>query len=106
MMESIKKDFFEWVERLEAIFLQSGRDIHTEALGKAGGNIRTCLMGLPVNLLWSSVQQELKRCFSNLSTAAHAAVSLITIMQKPSESLHIYVSRYSRLHYAAADRTV
>ena len=38
--------------------------------------------------------------------AAHIAVSLNTIMQKPSESLHIYVSRYSRLHYAATDKTV
>ena len=26
-------------------------------------------------------------------------------MQKPNECLHIYVSRYSRLHYAATDKT-
>ena len=53
-------------------------------LGKAEGNVRTCPMGLPVNLLWSMVQQELKRCFSELSTAAHAAVSLNT--QKPNSA--------------------
>ena len=33
-------------------------------------------------------------------------MSLNTIMQKPSESLHVYVSRYSRLHYAATIKTV
>ena len=80
-----KGGFFEWVQRLEAACLQSRRDIHIEALGKAGGNVRTCIMGLPVNLLWSSVQQELRRCFSNY----HAAMNLNVIMQKPSESLHI-----------------
>ena len=50
-----KEGFFKWVERLEAACLQSGRDIHTEVLGKVGGNVRTCLMGIPVNLLWISV---------------------------------------------------
>ena len=49
-------------------------DICTEELGTAGGDVRTCLMGLPV--------------------------SLNTIMQKPNEFLHIYVSRYSRLQTA------
>ena len=37
--------------------------------------------------------------------AAHAAVSLNTIINKPSESLCIYVSGYSRLHYAATGKT-
>ena len=32
-------------------------------------------------------------------------MSLNTITQRPSESLHIYVSRYSRLHYASTDKT-
>ena len=50
-----KEEFFKWVERLEAACLHSRRDIHTDALGIAGGNTRTCLIGLPVNLLWSSV---------------------------------------------------
>ena len=50
-----KEGFFECVERLEAACLQSRRDIHTYMLGKVGGNIRTYLKGLPVNLLWNSV---------------------------------------------------
>ena len=66
----------------------------------------TCLIGLPMYLMWSPVQQELKRYFSKLPMAAHRAVSLNTIMQKPSESLCIYVSRHSRMHYAATDKTV
>ena len=94
----------EWIERLEAACLQSGGDIHTEVLSMAGGDVRTCLLGLPV-LFWSLVQQKLKRNFSNYPTAAHAAMSLNTIAQKPNETLHIYVSRYSRLHYAATDKT-
>ena len=84
-----KEGFFKWIERLAAACLQSRRDIHTEALGKAGGDIKTCLMDLPMNVLLSLVQQELKRCFSNLPTACHTAVHLNTITQKPSESLHI-----------------
>ena len=46
-----KEGIFEWVERLEAVCLQSERDIHTEVLGKAGGHVRTCLMVLPIHLL-------------------------------------------------------
>ena len=100
-----KEVFFKWVERWEAASLLSRSNIHTEALGTAGGDVRTCFMGLPMNLLWSSVQQECKRCFSNLPMAAHAAVSLNTITQKSNESLHMYVSRYRRLHYAATNKT-
>ena len=50
-----KKVFLKWVERLEAACLQGQKDIHTEALDKTGGEIKTCLMGLPMNLLWNSV---------------------------------------------------
>ena len=48
-----KEGIFEWIERLEAACLQSRGDIHTEVSGKAGGDIRTCLMGLLMILLWS-----------------------------------------------------
>ena len=72
---------------------------------KEGFCVRPWLMGLPVNLLWRSVWQELKRCFSNLPTAAHTANSPNTIMQKPDESLGIYVSRHRRLYYLATDKT-
>ena len=50
-----KEDFFEWIKRLEAACLQSGRDIHSEAPHKARGEGETCLTGLPMSLLWSSV---------------------------------------------------
>ena len=63
-----------------------------------------CLMGLPMNLLWSSAQQELKQGFSNFPTVANATVSLSAFTSKPNKSLHIYVSCYSRLHYAATDK--
>ena len=50
-----KEGFFQWVERLDTAWLQSGRDICTEPLSKVGSDVRTCGMGLTVNLLWSSV---------------------------------------------------
>ena len=50
-----KEGFFKWVERLEAVCLHSRRDIYTEVLGKADSYVRTFLMGLTVNLCWSSV---------------------------------------------------
>ena len=66
---------FEWVEKLESPCMQIRGDIHNDALGKAGGDTRTCLMGLPITLLLSSVRQEIKRCFPHLPMAAHAAKS-------------------------------
>ena len=50
-----KEGFFKCATILETACLQSGRDNCTEVLGKVGGGVRTCLMGLPLNLLWSSV---------------------------------------------------
>ena len=75
--------------REESAYLQSGHDIQNEELEKVGRDV--CLIGFPVILLWSSARQEVKRCFSNLSNAAHDAVSLPTITQKQNESLHIYI---------------
>ena len=46
-----KEGFFKWVERLVAACYKSGKDIHTEVLSKARSDIRTCFMGLLVNLL-------------------------------------------------------
>ena len=43
-------------------------------------------------------------CYSNLPADAHAIISLNAIAQKPNESLHIYISYYSRLHYVATDK--
>ena len=49
---TMKEDFSEMFERLEVTCLQSRWDIIDEALGMGGGDIRMCLMGLPVTLLW------------------------------------------------------
>ena len=52
-------------------------------------------MGLSMTLLLNLENQELKRYFSNLPTALHAAVNLKTITQKLKESLYIFISMYS-----------
>ena len=44
----------------KAACLQSRREIHTEVLSKAGGDVRTFLMGLAVNLPWSSVCDKIQ----------------------------------------------
>ena len=90
---------------LESHCLQSGNYICNEALGKVGDDVHTCLTGLPMNLLWHSVHQELQWCLSNLSTAAHAPVKLNTITQKPSGSLPTSILKHSQLHYMAMDNT-
>ena len=51
-------------------------------------------MVLPMNLLWSSVP-----------TATHVTVGLNTIIQKLKESLHIYVSHYSRFHFVLTEES-
>ena len=60
VFDGTKKDFFEWIERLESAGLQSGSDIHNEALGKINSDKRTCLLGLHMTLLGSSIRKELK----------------------------------------------
>ena len=61
------------------------------------------LYGPPCDPTMELSSQELRDLFLICPTAAHAALSLNT--QKPNEFLHIYLSRYSRLHYEAADNT-
>ena len=92
------------MDQKAASCLQSEKDICSEALEKMGNDARTYLMGLPMNLLWISVCQELKQCFSNFATSAHATVSHNTIMQKPSKSLCTYVPHYNTLYCAVTDK--
>ena len=89
------------MDQKAASCLQSERDICSEALEKMGNDARTYL---PMNLLWISVCQELKQCFSNFATSAHATVSHNTIMQKPNESLCTYVPHYNTLYCAVTDK--
>ena len=94
-----KGDFFKWMEWLESVCLLSRYDICSKALRKVIGDVRTCLIGLPMTLLWNSVYQELKGCFPSLSTATHVTKSLNIIMQKPHQSLH------NQVYYVALDKT-
>ena len=65
-----------WLERLETTCLQTGCDIHMEALGRAGGGILDCLIGMPNNQPWEASREELKRCFSDLTSLGHTATQL------------------------------
>ena len=73
--------------------------------GRVAGDTRTGLMDLPMTLLWSSISQESKQCFSNRPTTAQAAVSLNAVTHKPNESLYINISCYGSFHYTATDKT-
>ena len=99
-----KEDFFDWVERLEAVCVRSGRDIYTEALGKSSGDVLACLMGMPENQAWSLCRDELQRYYSPLMTSAHAAIVLDRLKQKKGESLRIYINKYMKYHHFATGK--
>ena len=47
-------------ESLEALYLQSDRDVRAEALGRLKGGVRDCLLSMPINQCWESTTEELK----------------------------------------------
>ena len=87
MMEAIEKNFFPWLDWLEAACYYCGRDIKTEALGRSGGPVQNVTMALPHNKSWLAIREELKRCFSYQISLEHTAAQLENMTQKPNEPL-------------------
>jgi hypothetical protein len=100
-----KEDFFDWIDALEAMCLQSGRDIHTEAMGRSNKEVRDTIMSMPKLQKWSVTKEVLRINFSNLPTMAHAAAQLEVMMQKPKESLRSYIYKYAKMLFAATSKT-
>ena len=98
-----QEKFFEWVEAIEAACLATNRSPRLLALGRSGGTVREMIQHFPTTVSWPDLRKELRRCFSNIPSAAHAAMELNKIAQKPEESLRIYCARYGKLQYAVTD---
>ena len=103
-MEAIEKEFFPWLDRLEAACYYCGRDIKTEALGRSVGPVQNVIMALPHNKSWLAIREELKRCFSDQILLGHTAAQLENMTQKPNEPLRLYIYRYSKLHKAVTQK--
>ena len=82
----------------------SGRYIKTEALGRSAGPVQNVIMALPNARSWKAIREELKRCFSDQTSLGHAAAQLENMMQKPNETLRLYIFRYSKIHKSVTKR--
>ena len=67
--------------------LSNSRNIQTEALSLARGQVAECLLALPPDQSWSVSRAELERIFSNVNSVAHAATKLANIEQEPGEHM-------------------
>ena len=98
MMETIERNFFPWLDHLEAACYYCGRDIKTEALGRSAGPVQNVIMALPHTKSWSAIREELKRCFSDQILLGHTAAQLENMTQKPNGPLRLHIYQYSNLH--------
>ena len=96
--------FHDWIEQIETLCQESGRDIITELLGRAGPQVQRIIKSIPENKPYSKKREELMRCCSHIQSKVHAAKELQDLMQKPEENLRAYIHRFSYLHYHATDK--
>ena len=71
-----KEECFELLKSLEAVCLQIWRDIAAEAFGRSGGAIRDYLLSTLLVQWCEDTLEELKGCFSDLTSSRHAASQL------------------------------
>ena len=96
--------FHDWIEQIETLCQESGRDIITELLGRAGPQVQQIIKSIPENKPYSKKREELMRCCSHIQSKVHAAKELQDLMQTPEENLRAYIHRFSYLHYHATDK--
>ena len=97
--------FNDWLESIETLCEESGRDIRTEVMGRAGPIVQRILKSIPANKRWSIQREELRRCVSDIPTKAHAARKLQTLRQEPKENLRAFIHRFTTLHYITTNRS-
>ena len=97
--------FSDWLESIETLCEESGRDIRTEVMGRSGPIIQRILKSIPADKKWSIQREELRRCVSDIPTKAHAAKKLQTLKQDPKENLRAFIHRFTTLHYITTNRT-
>ena len=51
--------FNDWLESIETLCEESGRDIRTEVMGRAGPIVQRILKSIPANKRWSIQREEL-----------------------------------------------
>ena len=101
---SDRESFFPWLECSEAACFYSGRNIKTEAMGRSAGPVHNIIMALPNARSWRPIREELKRCFSDQTSLAHAAAQLENMTQESNEPLRLYIFRYSKIHKSVTKR--
>ena len=96
--------FDDWLEPIETLCQESGRDVRVEVMGRAGPIVQRILKSIPATKPWSVQREELRRCVSDIPTKAHAAKKLQKLAQEPKENLRAYIHRFSTLHYITTGR--
>ena len=90
------EDFDEWADQLEALCELSRRNICHEMMGRSSAAVKKIIRS--IDLRWSLVHQEIKRCMSDGKSIAHSAFKLNTLVQKPIENVCMYIIKYANLH--------
>ena len=99
-----KEEFEEWLESIETLCVMSGRNVREELIGRAGNIVKRAIKSIPEDQPWSEARIELRRCFSDVISKAHAAKKLEHLKQQPEENLRAYIYKYSNLHHAATGK--
>ena len=76
--------------------LTKSRDTREEALGRSKGDVRYCLLSMPIGRYYIRVKNMLLK-FDIIGSYDSSGEKYVLKTDKP---LHIYVHRYSKIHYA------
>ena len=71
--------FDDWIESIETLCEESGWDIRTEVMGRAGPIVQRILKSIPSNKKWSVQREELRRCVSDIPTKAPCSKEITDI---------------------------
>ena len=64
-----------------------------------------CLMGMFSDQPWAASVEDVKWCFSDLTSLGCTTAKFENMIQCPDESVCLYIHRYSKIHYAATNKT-
>ena len=66
--------FHDWIEQIETLCQESGRDIITELLGRAGPQVQQIIKSIPENKPYSKKREEFMRCYSHIQSKVHTCL--------------------------------
>ena len=91
------QSFDDWFEQITKVAALTIKDPYELALAKSQGSFSRKISSFPPSMGWSKIREQLHYNFGSVATKQHAVSMLIDQQQKPSETLHEYIQRFSDL---------